>query len=157
MCFNECCEATQFHTDQAKNLLSNCKLQGVIRQTKDAFLYLSVSSDFVYKLYPLVSSKGMSHPPYFNMRKSVGAHISIIKSAEANFIGIDEFKEVGLRIPFSLRDVNTTNPESWHNMERVWYINVVSPQLEMIRKRYGLSELIDGHSFHITFACRRKK
>lgn len=139
--------------DRAASLLNNTPLNGVIRQRRDGFVYLSVASDFVEKLYPLVAKPGVIRPPYYG-RNGVGAHVSVIKSDEADRFDVFDIKECGQRLSFSLGSIYSIRPLGWGQMQRVWFLSVESPSLERLRDRYGLEPKINGHDFHITFACR---
>lgn len=67
----------------------------------------------------------------------------------------------GRRIQFSLQNalVDLT-PDGWSNMDRVWFLEVRSPQLRAFRKSLDLPELPVGssgeHPFHITIATKPK-
>jgi hypothetical protein len=57
-------------------------LQGVLAQTQDGFVYLKISNEFIYSLFPLLDVKEKKLPPYFSEPYNIGAHISVIYKQE---------------------------------------------------------------------------
>lgn len=130
--------------------------KGKIKQTPDGFVYVDVDDKIIDGYYNLIKSvEKVQRPPYFSKKyNNVGAHISLFKSDEVEENEL-EIKEVGDEIEYTIKDMYTVNPEGWDDMERVWFLNVESKELEKIRDRYGLSKKIDGHDFHITVGVRK--
>ena len=127
-----------------------CK--GKLRQTSDGYVYVNVPNDLVDGLYKLIndSDPRIQRPPYGQKKyNNIGAHISAIKGDEVEENEL-EIKEIGEEIEYTTGELYTVNPEGWDDMQRVWFVNVESTELEKIRDRYGLSKKIDGHEFHIT-------
>jgi len=135
--------------------LDDVEFYGKLKRTKDGFVYVDVSNRIIDALYGMLNEKNIQKPPYGNKSyNSVGAHISVLNSEESDTI--EDFDEIGSDIPFYMGDVYSTEPEGWDEMERVWFIQVDSEELENIRQKYGFSKKLNGHEFHITFAIRRK-
>jgi len=127
--------------------------RGTLRQRDNGFLYLDISNNVIHGMYSLIDEEDIDKPPYFGDGE-VGAHVSVAYEEEVEDL---EIKEIGKEYNFKLGKFYSTNPEGWDKMERVWFVEVVAPELEKLRKKYGLSKLLNGHKFHITVAVRRNK
>ena len=130
-------------------------LKGVLKQQPNGWVYVNVSNDVIHGLYSLIAEEGVEKPPYFN-DGGVGAHISAIHESE---LKDKEFKDVGREVTFKLGPMVSVEPEGWKDMERVYFIEVDSPDLEKIRQKYGLPKTYKGlgHSWHITVGTRPRK
>lgn len=128
-------------------------LKGVLRQTKDGFVYVDISNDVIHGLFQLIDEEGIEKPPYMNDEfNNVGAHISVIGKKE---LTDKVFTDSGKVITFKMGRFYSVEPEGWEEMERVWFIEVDSPDLENIREKYGLSKKHNDHEYHITIAVKR--
>jgi DNA-directed RNA polymerase beta subunit len=96
-------------------------------------------------------------------------HISLLRSKEAKEL-IDKFGEEkwkgaakdGQPIRFALKRLVSLVPDGWKGVDRVWFIEVDSPDLRKYRKDIGFDALPRGdkgheHRFHITFAIHKVK
>jgi len=71
---------------------------------------------------------------------------------------VGRIREHGQEFEFFLESVESCEAKEWEEMDRVYFVQCRSPQLENLRKRYGLSGKIKGdHEFHITIAVKPKK
>jgi len=140
----------------AKAKLKEVEMFGVLKQAKDGFVYLDISNDIINGLFSILNSDDKEKPPY-NLKSfnTVGAHISVIGTDEYNDNGIGEIEELGEEINFNPNKFYQVNPESWDEMKKVYFLSVKSPDIEKIRKKYGLSKKMNGHEFHITFAVEK--
>jgi len=88
-------------------------------------------------------------------------HISVMTDDDIEEAGgIDEIKPTDFNkdYRYELLSVESTNPEGWEEMDKVWFIQVKSRELEQFREKYDLSALPnDDHEFHITVGVRKKK
>ncbi|HUS48858.1 MAG TPA: hypothetical protein VMZ91_01730 [Candidatus Paceibacterota bacterium] len=137
--------------------LKEVKLKGILKKTKDDFVYLDISNDIINGFIPMLNYEEVDKPPY-NLKSfnNVGAHISVIGTDEYKDNEIQEIKEIGQEFEFSLKDFKMTNPKGWDEMKKVYFLRVDSPELERLRKKYKLSKLIEGHDFHITIGVEKK-
>lgn len=138
-----------------KSRKKEVSLKGTLEKTEDGFVYLDLSNDVIHGLFTLIDEDGIEKPPYFKGDRSAGAHISVMSGEE---ITDKEIKEVGDKFNFKLGDFYSVAPEGWENMERVWFVEVESPELEELRKKYNLPKSYKGkgHNFHVTVAVKRK-
>lgn len=94
-------------------------------------------------------------------------HITLLRSSEAQEL-IDRYGEGkwkgaakdGKHIRFALRRIVSLIPDGWDGVDRVWFIEVESPDLRKYRTDLGFNELPRGdkgneHRFHITFAIHK--
>lgn len=128
-------------------------LTGTLKRTDDGFVYVNVPNDIINGFYYALEHDETIQPPYRDPKYSgIGAHISAFDSEE---IKDRDITEVGRRIDYRTKGIFHVDPERG-KMARIWAVEVESPQLEEIRKRYGLSPLLRGHPFHVTFAILKK-
>jgi len=140
-----------------KSRLISVPLKGTLKKSKKGFIYLSLSNNIVHGLYTLIDEDDIEKPPYFdNNDFSVGAHISVMNEDE--FKEAIDIKELGQEFSFKLDKFYSTQPDGWKDMDRVWFVSIIAPELERLRQKYGLSKSYkgDGHKFHFTIAVRKK-
>lgn len=107
----------------------------------------------------LPKESGAEYPPAFGDRKQYNAHISVMRPDEIEEAGgKNAIKEIGQEFSYQLGPVQVTNPAGWDEMEKVWFVKVTSPELETLRKKYGLSAKPNKgkFNFHLTFAVKKK-
>jgi hypothetical protein len=131
------------------------KLVGVLKQTRDGFVYVDVPDEMIYGLIDAVDAEDIKKPPYWQKSfDKIGAHISVIGKTDSQN---KKIQEIGNNIEYSIVGVKQTKPDSWDEMDKVYFISVKSPQLETLRQKYGLPKKHHGHEFHITFAVKPSK
>jgi hypothetical protein len=121
-------------------------LQATLVANDDGFVYLDVDDAYIHKLYPLLelSEEGFKKPPYFRRPDGIGAHITVFYVHD-NIIP----EEIGDTFTFELKDivvVRATRDASFAVLQ------VHSPELEALRKKYGFPAKNHGHEFHISLA-----
>ena len=134
--------------------MKSVPLKGIIRKTDDGFIYVDISNNVINGLFSLIDEEGIEKPPYSDEEyDNIGAHISVMKEDELK--EDEEFSDFGKEITFKLDKFFSVEPKTWDEVERVWCIKVVSPDLEKLRKKYGLAKKFHGHDFHITVAVKK--
>jgi DNA-directed RNA polymerase beta subunit len=96
-------------------------------------------------------------------------HITLVGSDETQEL-IDKYGETkwkgaakdGTKVRFALSRLVNLVPSGWEGVDRVWFIEVDSPDLRKYRTDLGFDPLPKGdngneHRFHITFAVHRPK
>jgi hypothetical protein len=63
-------------------------------------------------------------------------------------------RELGHEFAFEVEGLYSVRPDTWPEVEEVWFLKVHSPELEALRKKYFLTSLPNGHSFHIVVAVK---
>ena len=138
--------------------LKEVKLKGILKKTKDNFVYLDISNDIINGFVSMLDYEGVDKPPY-NLKSfnNVGTHISVIGTDEYEDNNIEEIKEIGEEFNFTFKDIKFTNPDGWDGVKKVYFIRVNAPDIEKMRVKYNLSKKIDGHDFHITIGVENNK
>lgn len=122
---------------------------GVLKEEKKGFVYLKVDDNYINKLIQFVIDPRYIKPPYFRRPDSPGAHISVIYRDERRRTG--PIKEIGRTYSFQLTKLAKVPLKTGKYL----VLQVYAPELEQLRKKYGLSPLLKGHDFHITIAEKK--
>lgn len=88
------------------------------------------------------------------------AHISVITTDELEEIGgVDKIDDKDFKTyRYELMSIESCDPEGWDEMDKVWFVQVKSRELEQLRTKYDLTTLPnEDHEFHITVGVRKKK
>lgn len=131
-------------------------LQGRLYLSPSGWLLLSVPNAFVRGVFSAMSEPGAQLPL---VDSALSAHISVMRPDEIEGIGGPEkVTERGKAFQYSPRNFVQLDPAGWPEMSRVWMVQVNSPDLQKLRRSYGLSGLPnnDKYDFHITCAVRRR-
>jgi hypothetical protein len=130
-------------------------MSGRLYLSASGWLLLSVPNSLVRGAFDALDEPGIELPVKDG---KLNAHISVMNSSEVDQIGADKITERGHTFAYQTGKVKETSPGGWAEMSKVWMIEVKSPELQKLRKSYGLSALPhDGeYQFHITLAVRRK-
>jgi hypothetical protein len=129
-------------------------LAGRLFVSSSGWLLLSVPNALARGAYDALQEQGVELPTKDDGK--FNAHISVMRPEELESIGgPDKITERGHTFRYTLGRVKTVEPEGWPEVGRVWLIEVYSPELQTLRKSYGLSPL-PKHPFHITIGIRRR-
>ncbi len=130
-------------------------LTGCLKQTKDGFVYVDIPNSVFKGFLPLLD--GAEKPPKDDKHEDIGAHITVIKKKEIKENDI-LFKDKDKEVKYTIKGLEEVeDPDGWDEMQKVWFVTVDSPDLEKIRKSYGLPSKIKNHNFHITVGVKKKK
>lgn len=135
-------------------------LSGRLYLSSSGWLLLSVPNAIVHGVFDGMDEPGIELPvseEHGNGRLS--AHISVMRPAEVDRIGgPDAITERGHTFHYTLGKLKAVTPGGWTEMSKVWMVEIKSPDLEKLRKSYGLSRVPKGgeYEYHITVAARRK-
>jgi hypothetical protein len=135
-------------------------MAGRLYLSESGYILLAVPNALVRGTFDTLDEQGIELPPSGPGGK-LDAHITVIRPEELEQIGgADKITERGHSFNYSLGGLKTVVPAGWKEMSKCWMLKVKSPELEKLRKSYGLSKLPErgGKSmdFHITIAVRRK-
>lgn len=123
---------------------------GILKRNKEGFVYLKVDDGYIDQLFPLLRNPSYERPPYFRRFNSPGAHISVFYVHETKRIG--NIKEIGKRFAFRIKALAIVPDRTREYI----VLKVASPELEQLRKKYGLAPFLNGHDFHITIAKKKR-
>lgn len=129
---------------------------GLLQATSTGQLMLSVPTSLVRGLHDALDEPGVSlpHAPTKTMAR---AGIVVMTPAELQRIGgPDVVTERGRSFRYMLGEIKDSLAKDWPGVSRCWHIEVNSPDLQQLRKTYGLHPLLEGVSnFSIVIGCRR--
>jgi hypothetical protein len=142
----------------AAGKLSEVKLKGVLKQTKEGFVYIKLSNDVIHGLFTLIDEEGIEEPPYFG-KGEIGAHISVISDEEAEEKEIEKIDELGEEFSFKMLGMKSVKPKGWKEMARVWFVEFEAPEIEKMRQKYGLPKSYKGtkNKWHVSVAIKKAK
>ena len=123
------------------------------------YLLLSVPNALMHGAFAALAEPGVELPPG-PPGGAPSAHITVMSKEEVDAVGgPDKITERGRQFHYRIGGLTTLdNPEGWAAVARVWSIVCHAPELQALRRSYGLSSLPHGGEgvFHITVAVRRK-
>ena len=134
-------------------------LKGELYKSKSDWILMQVPNALARGAFEALNEPGIELPPsgpdeHFN------AHVSVMRPEELEDVegGASAITERGQSFSYTLGPVRTVTPHGWDGMSKVWFIEVRSPELEKLRKSYGLSGLPKNgeFKFHISIAVRKK-
>lgn len=135
-------------------------LEGRLYLSSSGWLLMQVPNDIGHGFFATLNEAGVEMPTRNTNDPDAkfNAHVSVMSPDEiAKIGGADKISERGKVVPYTTGAVKTVDPTSWDGVSRVWYLEIRSPELEKIRKSYGLEPRRNGYDFHVTFAIRRKR
>lgn len=120
------------------------KGKGILRKNEKGLIYLSIDDKFIDLLLPYLEPRGLTRSPN-------GAQIPVIRE------DLPKIAELGTSFSFGIEGLYSLEPDSWPEMEEVWFLKVRSPELEALRRKYFLTKLPGGNSFYIVVAVKKNK
>ena len=123
-----------------------------------SWVMLSVPNALVRGVFAGMDEPGIELPPS-SEAGGLMAHISVMRPEEIDIIGgLDKITERGKRFSYRIGGLTHCVPDGWKEMSDCWFLKVHSPELQQLRRSYGLSSLPKNgeFDFHITVAVRRK-
>lgn len=133
-------------------------LSGRLVASSSGWLLLEVPNSLVRGVFDALDAPGAELPTKHT--GALNAHISVARPEEIKQLGgIEKITERGLRFKYQLGPLQEVTPAGWKGVSKCWFIRVKSPELEKLRKSYGLSAKPnnDKFDFHITAGIRKAK
>lgn len=124
---------------------------GILRENAEGFVYVDVDDNYIHELIHFIEGNGYEEPPYFGRSDLVGAHITVVHANEGR---PGKIAEEGQVIHFTPLECRIIQPPNWEAIENVYLIEVVAPELDAIRAKYGLPKFEFG--YHITVGVKPK-
>ncbi len=157
-------KSAAWRVKEAANGELSYDLEGKLYLSESGYLLLSVPNAIGQGAFDALNVSGAELPSTQNGGR-YNAHITVMRPEEIATIkgGGDAISERGHTFTYTTGPVRTFVPEyrtgNWADVSRVWIIEIRSPDLERLRKSYGLSPLPKNNEyrFHVTFAIRRSK
>jgi len=123
-------------------------------QSNDGYIYLKIDDNIFSSFLNMIPfDKVISPKEVTEKSKDVGAHISVMKKKETEDLVIEE---IGNNFEFFVDGFQCVEPDGWDEVKKVYFLTVLSPDLENLRKKYKLNKKIDGHNFHITVGVEKR-
>lgn len=132
-------------------------MSGMLYMAPSGYGLLSVPNALVRGVFSSLNDNGLELPPGPGGR--LNAHITVFKPDEIKTLGgPDGLTERGKHFNYRVGGLVSVAPAGWTEMSKVWMLRVHSPELQELRRSYGLSSLPSNgkFDFHITVAVRRK-
>ncbi len=133
-------------------------LYGTLYLSKSGWLLLGVPNALAHGVFEAMKEPGIQLPPA-GPDGRFNAHISVMSPEDvAAAGGGDAITERGKQFSYTLGRVYSVEPDGWPDVSRVWFVRAHSPELQNLRRSYGLSSLPAGgdNDFHISVAVRRR-
>lgn len=132
---------------------------GKLVKSSSGWVLLEIPNAFVRGAFMALDAPGTQLPYHGEGR--LNAHISVMRPEELTQLGESvKLHELGKRFKFQVGPLKEVEPLGWKAVERVWMLSVESPELEDLRKSYGLPpKPRKGDQtlpFHITIAIRKR-
>jgi hypothetical protein len=129
--------------------LSTC---GTLENTSDGLVYLRVDPQYIQTLFPLLEQQFKDKHlvlPSFYSKGRIGAHVSVILPDENH--PPKKIQEIGQRYCFSVDGLYSAQVQD----RQVYYLKVVSLDLEKLREKYKLPAKYKDHDLHITIGWEK--
>lgn len=129
-------------------------LAGQLVLSDSGWLLLNVPNSLVRGAFLALNEPGIELPLRDGLLK---AHITVMDPEEIRAIGgAAKISERGKHFRYNLGSIYSVEPAGWTGVSKVWYLRVDSPELETLRKTYGLLPKRKGYDLHITVAVRKR-
>lgn len=122
------------------------------------YVLLSVPNALVRGAFAAMSEPGLELPPP-GPGGMLEAHVTVMRPEELALIGgADKVTERGKQFRYSLGRLKWVEPAGWPGMAKAFYLTVHSPELQALRRSYGLSSLPNNgeYEFHVTVGVVRR-
>lgn len=133
-------------------------LAGTLYLSPSGYILLQVPNALVRGVFSAMHEPGAELPPS-GPDGRMNAHVTVMHPEDLEAIGgADKVTERGKQYRYSIGRLMEVEPEGWPEMAKAWYLKVHSPELQALRRSYGLSSLPKNgkYAFHVTCAVRRK-
>jgi len=132
-------------------------LRGRLYLSQTGFLLMAIPNAIGRGAFDALREPGIELP-LSDSSGQYNAHVTVMRPEEIGSFGSpNKITERGHEFGYSLGKIRDFNPTGWPEINHCWVMEVHSPELEKLRKTYGLSATPhDGkYKFHMTFAVRK--
>lgn len=130
-------------------------LSGMLYAGSSGYLLLTVPNALVRGVFAAMDEPGIELPRGPN-DEPFAAHVTVMRPEEiATLGGMERINERGKRFSYRLGGLVSVEPEHY---AKAWLLRVHSPDLQALRRSYGLSSLPNNgqFDFHVTVAVRKR-
>jgi hypothetical protein len=129
--------------------------KGILRQDHEGFVYLELSDNFITEIYSLIHDQKNEEAPLYYVESSP-AHIPVILPHEwTQRKGWGEIKDLENQFAFEISTLRSLKPTCWPDVEKIYFFEIKSHELENLRERHLLPPRIRGHDFHVAVAFEK--
>ncbi|KTD11874.1 hypothetical protein Lgra_1332 [Legionella gratiana] len=152
---NNSSTVTVLNNPDLLNTARTLSAQGTLEVTKDGYVYLKVSNDYLTVLYPILvrHAEAEDIPCIAPAKSPVGSHVTVFYSGELNPEQIKSLP-IGTTFQFQIKEVEkVSNTKHWHHKSEkvIWYVLLIeAPELSARLKPLQWNRRF--HSFHISIA-----
>ena len=138
-------------------------LTGRLYLAKSGWLLLSVPNALVRGVFDALYAPGAQLPTCGSLNvpnekpELLNAHISVMTAAEVEQIGADKITERGHMFGYSLGTLKEVDIKNIAGVTKAWVLSVTSPQINALRKSYGLTTFPNDKPLHITVGVRKRR
>lgn len=132
-------------------------LMGRLYLSRTGFLLMAVPNAIGKGLFDALNEPGIELPTAEGGGQ-YNAHVTVMRPEEiASFGDPNKITERGREFGYSLGKIRDFNPTGWPEVNHCWVVEVHSPELERLRRTYGLfaTPHVVRYRFHMTFAIRK--
>jgi len=129
-------------------------LRGRLVLSQTNWVLLEVPNSIGNGLFQALHEPGVEQPISDTSGK-YNAHISVMRPSEVQTIGVGNITERGKLYGFNITGIREiSEPAGWPEVSKAWVAEVQSPELQQLRRTYGLPA--PRYPLHITVAIRRR-
>ncbi|MBN2478806.1 MAG: hypothetical protein JXA94_01120 [Parachlamydiales bacterium] len=128
--------------------IKNLTFYGTLKQKKDNTVYLEFESSMVNQIYPMTNEEIIK-----NKRDKL--IIDVINKKEHEIHEVFPIQELGDKFKFNIKGFYSTKPETEENVEKLWFLEIESKQLEEFRSKYHLFSKKNGYNFVLVIAIKK--
>jgi hypothetical protein len=131
------------------------KMTGLLQAT-GGYLLVGVPTALVRGIFDAMHEPGISLPNAVD-QEALRAGIVVMTPEELSQIGgPTKVSERGKHFTYHLGKLVEAPARGWPGVSTCWHLQIKSPELNKLRRSYGLpSKLEDGSDFSIVVACRK--
>lgn len=122
------------------------KFFGTLKQRKNKSVYLEID-DFFMNLISRELDSSIEKNEYLN--------INVISKDEHERYEVFPIFEIGEKFQFQIKNFYSVNIEKEESIQRVWFLEIESKDLQEFRYKYHLFEKINGHNFLISLGKKK--
>ena len=118
---------------------------------------LSVPNAMVRGIFDAMDETGIELPLH---EGKLDAHITVFRPEDISIIGGTDklLNDRGKTFTYTIGRLMELEPAGWPDVAKCWILRVHSPELQELRRSYGLSSLPNEgkYDFHVTVAIRKR-
>ena len=127
--------------------LKNLSFFGTLKQKKDKSVYLDFDAQYIDLIFSSFIDKKIKKPEQKIL-------IEAISKKEMEIHEVGKIRELKEKFQFRIKGLYSIKPELNHSLERIWFLEIESKDLEEFRYKHHLSPKKGGHNLYITIGIK---